>query len=289
MNTPSPGERWSLYSTLLTDVADGVATVTLHRPERMNAWTPQMGAEVKDAIADLDSREDVRVIVVTGSGRAFCAGADIGDEAQSARTEADAPARSHHVPHWELNTPIIAAMNGPAVGVGMSMAMQWDLRIVAEDAKYGFVFNRRGMIPEMGSCWLLTRLIGLGRTMDLLLTGRIFKGTEAVTLGVANECVPADQVLTRATEIARDIATNTAPVSAGITKRLVNRFLTEPDRDRAEDLERELSAWVIKQPDLKEGIGSFLERREPAWTLSKNADFPDEIFAAEATTDRADA
>lgn len=269
-----------MYSTILTDASDGVGFVTLNRPERMNAWTPVMGVELRSAIAEFDSQDGIRVIVVSGAGRAFCAGADVGDEAQAER-RASAPAPpSQHVPYWELNTPIIAAMNGAAVGAGITMAMQWDLRIVAEEAKYGFVFNRRGALPELGSTWLLPRLLGLGRALDLLLTGRTFKGAEAVSLGVANEAVPADQVLSRATEIARDIAQNTAPVSTALTKRLVNRFLTEPDRQRAEALEKALSMWTVDQVDLNEGISAFLDKRSPEWKLSKNADFPEEMFGA---------
>jgi enoyl-CoA hydratase/carnithine racemase len=256
---------------------DGVGVVTLNRPDRMNAWTPRMGAELEDAITSLDRSDDIHAIVVTGAGRAFCAGADIGDEAQAARADGDGPTRTG-VPYWELNTPIIGAMNGSAVGVGMTMALQWDLRIVAEQAKYGFVFTRRGMLAELGATWLLPRLIGPGRAMDLLLTGRIITGAEAAALGVANEAAPAEQVLSRALAIARDIATNVAPVPAALTKRLVNRFLTEPDRRRAEAIEHTLSDWTVAQADLNEGVRAFLEKRPPQWKLAKNADFPEEEF-----------
>ncbi|BBZ15480.1 enoyl-CoA hydratase/isomerase family protein [Mycobacterium branderi] len=267
----------SAYETISTEVSDGVGRVTLNRPERMNAWTPLMGVELRDAITDFDRRGDVRVILVTGAGRAFCAGADMSDEAQAASPRPTAPPPDQ-VPYWEMNTPIIAAMNGAAVGAGMTLAMQWDLRVVAEGAKYGFVFNRRGLLPELGSTWLLPRLIGLGRAMDVLLTGRIFTGAEAVGLGIANEAVPADQVLSRANAIAADIAENVAPVSGALTKRLINRFLTEPDRQRAEAIERGLSAWTVDQADSKEGISAFVEKRPPAWKLDKNTDFPEELF-----------
>jgi enoyl-CoA hydratase/carnithine racemase len=266
-----------VYSTISTAVSDGIGRVTLNRPERLNAWTPLMGVELRDAITTFNSRADVRVIVVTGAGRAFCAGADVGDEAQAASPRPTAPP-SEQVPYWEMNTPIIAAMNGAAVGAGMTLAMQWDLRVVAEGAKYGFVFNRRGLLPELGSTWLMPRLVGLGRAMDVLLTGRIFNGAEAVQLGIANEAVPAEEVLSRADSIAADIAQNVAPVSAALTKRLINRFLAEPDRDEAEAIERSLSAWTVDQTDSKEGISAFVEKRPPAWKLGKNADFPEELF-----------
>jgi enoyl-CoA hydratase/carnithine racemase len=266
-----------VYSTISTEVSEGVGRVTLNRPERMNAWTPLMGLELRQAITALDSQDGVRAIVVTGAGRGFCAGADMSDDAQAAGPRPTVPP-SEDVPYWEMNTPIIAAMNGAAVGVGMTMAMQWDLRVVAEGAKYGFVFNRRGLLPELGSTWLLPRLLGLGRAMDVLLTGRIFTGAQAVELGIANEAVAADQVLSRANAIAMDIAENVAPVSAALTKRLLNRFLNESDRERAEALERQLSAWTVDQADSKEGIAAFVEKRCPAWKLSKNTDFPQEYF-----------
>lgn len=269
-----------MYSTILVEDSGQVGVVTLNRPQRMNAWTPLMGAELRDALVALDARDDIRAIVVTGAGRGFCAGADLSPDVQSESPRPDLDDRSADKPYWEMNTPVIAAMNGSAVGVGMTMAMQWDVRIVAEDAKYGFVFGRRGLLPELGSTWMLPRLIGVARAMELLLTGRIFSGREAATIGVASEAVPSADVLDRAMTIARDIADNVAPVSAALTKRLVYRFLTEPDRARAEAVERRLSAWTADQADLKEGAAAFVEKRPPKWQLAKNDDFPEELFDA---------
>lgn len=269
-----------VYSTIRVEESGPVGVVTLDRPQRMNAWTPLMGVELRAAITALDARDDIRVIVVTGAGRGFCAGADLSPDVQAGSPRPNTDDRRDETPYWEMNTPIIAAMNGAAVGVGMTMPMQWDLRIVAEEAKYGFVFGRRGLLPELGSTWLLPRLLGLGQTMDLLLTGRIFTGREAAELGFANEAVPAAEVLDRALAIARDIAENVAPVSAALTKRLVHRFLTEPDRARAESVERRLSAWTTEQADLKEGAAAFFEKRPPKWQLSKNDDFPEDLFHA---------
>jgi Enoyl-CoA hydratase/carnithine racemase len=267
-----------VYSTILVEDADQIGVVTLNRPHRMNAWTPLMGVELRDALIALDARNDIRAVVVTGAGRGFCAGADLSPDAQAESGHSDD--RRDEFPYWEMNTPIIAAMNGPAVGVGMTMPLQWDLRIVAEDAKYGFVFGRRGLVPELGSTWLLPRLVGLGTALDLLLTGRIFTGREAAELGIANEAVPAGEVLSRALEIARDIAANVAPVAAALTKRLVHRFLTEPDRAAAELVERRLAAWTAEQTDLKEGAAAFFEKRPPRWRLAKNDDFPEDLFHA---------
>lgn len=269
-----------MYSTILVEDSGSVGLVTLNRPHRLNAWTPLMGVELRDALVSLDARNDIRAIVVTGAGRGFCAGADLSDDVQSESPRPNLDDRPDETPYWEMNTPIIAAMNGSAVGVGMTMAMQWDLRIVAEDAKYGFVFGRRGLLPELGSTWLLPRLVGLGRATDLLLTGRIFNGREAASLGIAGEAAPAGDVLDRAMAMASDIAENVAPVSAALTKRLVNRFLTEPDRARAETVERRLSAWTSEQTDLKEAAAAFFEKRPPRWRLAKNDDFPEELFDA---------
>lgn len=268
-----PGHRHRfgepMYETILTEERDGVGTVTLNRPERLNAWTPRMGAEVRHAITAFDTRDDIRVIVVTGAGRAFCAGADISDEAQSDRS-GGASLVEREVPYWRMNTPIIAAMNGAAVGVGITLAMQFDFRVMAEDAKYGFVFNRRGLLPELGSTWIVPRLVGLAKAMDLLLTARIFTGAEAAEIGLANAAVPAESVLDRAVELARDIAVNVAPASAALTKRLLSAFLVESDREKAEALEHDLFAWTLAQDDAKEGIAAFFEKRAPQWKHSKH-------------------
>jgi enoyl-CoA hydratase/carnithine racemase len=267
-----------MYETILTEESDGIALVTLNRPERLNAWTVPMGIEVRHAIAGFDARDDIRVVVVTGAGRAFCAGADLVDKPDGKAPDLNTAAAVK--PFWEMNTPIIAAMNGAAVGAGMTVAMQWDFRVMAEDAKYGFVFNRRGLLPELASSWLLPRLVGLAHATDLLVTGRIFNGAEGARLGLANAAVPAASVLDRAMEIATDIATNVAPVSAALTKRLINSYLTFPDRVRAQQIDSALFNWTVGQEDAKEGMASFMEKRAPRWRLGKNADFPGERFEA---------
>jgi enoyl-CoA hydratase/carnithine racemase len=262
-----------MYETILTEDSDGIALVTLNRPERLNAWTVTMGIEVRHAIAAFDARDDIRVIVVTGAGRGFCAGADLVEKPSGRSPD---PQPEPPKPFWEMNTPIIAAMNGAAVGAGLTIAMQWDFRVMAEDAKYGFVFNRRGLLPELASTWLLPRLVGLANATDLLLTGRIFTGAEGARLGLANAAVPAESVLKRAMEIATDIATNVAPVSAALTKRLMNSFLTYPDRARAQEIDLALFNWTVGQEDAREGMASFMDKRAPQWRLGKNADFPDD-------------
>jgi enoyl-CoA hydratase/carnithine racemase len=267
------------YETILVECADRVGLITLNRPERRNAYTARMGAELADAFAQLEADEAIRAIVVTGAGAYFCAGADLGsggstfnrlsDDEGRARDRALASAAPRP---WEMRTPIIAAINGSAVGIGITLPMQWDIRIVARDARLGFVFNRRGVTPEANSTWIVPRLIGVSRAMELMLTGRVFSGAEAVEMGLAARAVDADQVLPTAMTLARDIVANVAPLSAAITKRLIYQFLAEPDRNAAHDLEGRAFAWIGQQADAREGVTSFLEKRQPEWNLSKNAE-----------------
>lgn len=274
------------YDTLLVDVSDRVATVTLNRPDRMNAYTWLMGRELQHAFVTLDSDDDIRAIVVTGSGKAFCAGADLEagentfstvsfEQRRKIEEQLDVP----DLRPWELGTPIIAAINGAAVGVGITLPMQWDIRIAAEDAKLGFVFTRRGVIPEANSQWIVPRLVGLTRALELLLSGRIFSGREAAEIGLVSKAVPKEAVLPAALELAADIAQNTAPVSVAITKKLVYRFLGETDRRAAQALEGAIFAWTGSQADCSEGIMSFLEKRQPEWKMSKNDDLPSELMS----------
>jgi enoyl-CoA hydratase/carnithine racemase len=173
-----------------------------------------------------------------------------------------------------MSTPIIGALNGSAVGVGLTLPTQWDIRIAAADARLGFVFNRRGVIPEANSTWIVPRLVGVARAMDLLLTGRLFTGEEAAAMGLVSRAVPRDQVLATALEIAEDIAANTAPLSVAVTKRLVNEGLMEPDRNASRARESRVFRWIGRQADSKEGVTAFLEKRAPDWKLSKHTPVP---------------
>ncbi len=275
------------YETILTEDKDGVATVTFNRPERMNAYTARLGLEVRHAIAMFDRREEIRAIVVTGAGRAFCAGADLsaGADTFAGRRGGGAPPEELVVKdareYWQMNTPIIAAINGAAVGVGLTMPMQWDIRVAAEDAKLGFVFNRRGVMPELSANWVVPRVVGVSRALELLVTGKMITGREAADMGLVSSAVPAAEVLPTCMEMGRDIASNVAPVSAAIVKRLVYENLAEPDRRSAQAREGRLFAWTTQQPDAREGPLAFLEKRTPSWNLSKNADFPEELFGQE--------
>jgi enoyl-CoA hydratase/carnithine racemase len=270
-------------STVLCEVEDGVAELTLNRPERMNAYTPQMGAELIQAFRRLGEDDAVRVIVVTGAGRAFCAGADLGrgDETFSGR-EADGDAdevsprdsRARNIQPWKLPKPVIAAINGHAIGVGLTLPLQWDIRIAARDAKLSFAFVQRGIMPELASTYILPRLIGIARASDLLLTGRIFLGEEAAQLGVVNEALERDQVLPRAREIARYIVEKCAPASVALTKRMIWEHLNADDPLAVSERETRGMARLGRMPDAAEGVLSFVQKRPPEWKL-KPSDAPD--------------
>lgn len=273
------------YEQIRVERRGPVLLATLYRPDRMNAWTWRMSAELAHCFAAADEDDDVRVIVVTGHGNAFCAGADLGGgeetftgQSRAIGTSDDVRAARTATPARRLKTPIIAAINGAAVGAGLTMTMAWDLRVAADDAKLGFVFNRRGVMPDADLIWTIPRMIGYGPAMDVLLTGRIFLGAEAKELGLVNRSVARADVLETALALANDIAENTAPVSVAITKRLMYDFLTQDWPDAAR-LQRDLFGWTGKQPDAREGVVAFLERRPPRWKLRKTRDMPAQLAA----------
>jgi enoyl-CoA hydratase/carnithine racemase len=267
------------YEAIRYSVADGVATITLDRPDSLNAFSGQMGRELQDAYRRSDADDTVRVVILTGAGRAFCAGADFSGgsgvfDSQEGKTEFNSDPFEYHA--WDVRKPVIAALNGHAIGLGLTMALQTDIRIVADDAKLGIVQNRRGVLPDARSHWTLPRLVGYSRATELLLTGRRFSGADAAAWGLAVEAVPADEVLPRATEMARDIATNVAPLSVGLSKRLLWRSKPSTS-DEINDLECRIHLELLGRPDSREGVMAFLEKRDPVWTLSASADWPDWI------------
>jgi len=270
------------HEQIRCEVSERIATITLNRPERLNAYTSTMGRELAAAFKQYDADDAVRVIIVTGAGRGFCAGADLaggGEQlarAGSAERQAQVRAeRAAAVRPWEMTKPIIAAINGAAVGVGITMTLQWDMRIAAESAKIAFAFVRRGVIPEALSTWILPRLIGVSRAAELLYSGRTLGAREALELGVLGRVVPDTELLPTVRGLAEDIACNAAPVSVAITKRLLWHNLTEPDMQRAEELEGRLFGWTGTQPDAREGVRSFIEKRAPDWQMKPSTDLPD--------------
>lgn len=259
--------------TVLYAVADGVATVTLNRPEAMNAWTPQLSDELTMALGAADTDDSVRAIVITGAGKAFCAGADLsGGEEGFRGGEAgtyDGPRRWPH----HTSKPVIAAINGHAVGVGITYPMLADIRIASETAKIQYAMVRRGILPELGSHVILPRIIGFSRAAELLLTGRMLSGAEAAELGLVSRAVPAEQVLPAAMEIARDIAQNTAPVSVALAKRMMWEGLNA-GVDEMIAAEGRIINRLASSPDSVEGVRAFFEKRSPQWSMSVNDDAP---------------
>jgi enoyl-CoA hydratase/carnithine racemase len=257
-----------------------VATLTLNKPEQMNTWDAQLAREVTTAYANLDADDDVRAIVLTGKGRAFCAGAGLARDGSTFGGGGRGPTNweeRHPGPAFdaeELLTPVIAAVNGAAVGYGATMAAAADIMIIADDAKFGFVFNRRGIIPDRDLLWSLPRKIGYARAMDALLTARIFTGREVAEMGLASRSVPRETVLTVAQAVAHDIATNVAPVSAAVTKQLMRELLGEGDATRAGERVHQFFTQIGRMSDAREGVLAFMEKRPPNWQLSKNDDLP---------------
>jgi enoyl-CoA hydratase/carnithine racemase len=259
------------YETVLYDVADGVATITLNRPDKLNAWNAQLAAELGDAMSEADDDDDVRAVVLTGAGRGFCAGADLSGGEFGAGA-ADAPKLRSIYP-WQMRKPVIAAINGPAVGVGLTYPMQCDVRYVADDAKLAFAFVRRGAIPELAAHAIVPRVAGFSVAAELLLSGRTFLGREAAELGIASKALPKDEVLPAALALARDIAANTAPVSVAVAKRLLWDSI-DRSVEATMKIENPLFAKLTRLPDSREGIASFIEKREPKWTGRPSLDTP---------------
>ena len=266
------------YEQIRFAVAEQVATVTLNRPERRNAWTRRMGIELRDALRQADQRDDVRAVVVTGAGRDFCVGADLeggGTVFDAARAADGERAERLSLAAWDVRKPVIAAMNGAVAGVGATLPLQWDIRIAGESTRITFVFVKRGLVPEAASTWLLPRLVGMSRAADLLLTGRLVGAREALDMGLVSRVVPDAELVASAQALAREIAEQTGPVAVALTKRLLWHMAGEADPAAAERLDAQVFGWATQSPDAKEGIRAFLEKRPARWSMKPGADLPD--------------
>jgi enoyl-CoA hydratase/carnithine racemase len=264
------------YQDIRFEVDDAVAVITMHRPEVRNAFSGQMGKELGEAYRTCDSNDDIRAVVLTGTPPAFCSGADLSRGAGTFAANKDEPFSAAGVdpPAFRIRKPVIAAVNGHAIGIGFTLALQCDLRILAADAKYGIVQVRRGMIGDAYSHWTLPRIAGLANAADILLTGRMIDGREAQAMGIANRCVDADEVLPLAMEIARDLAVNAAPLSVAISKRLLWDAV-DSTPEQVERLEAALHLHLFEGPDVREGPVAFLEQRPPKWQQRVSADWPE--------------
>ena len=242
------------YRTLSFHVRKSVAVITLDRPEQLNAFTGTMGVELGDAYRKCDRDDAIRVVIVTGAGRAFCAGADLrGGGATFEKRGNEFSAAGVDPPAWEVRKPVIAAVNGHAVGIGLTLALQCDLRVMAREGKYGILQVRRGVMPDAYSHWTLPRLVGLERAAELLLTGRKISGDEAAEMGLAARVVPGSEVLACALDLAAEIVVNTAPLSVAVTKRLLweSANLTPAE---VGDRETALHHHLMARSDAREGV-----------------------------------
>jgi enoyl-CoA hydratase/carnithine racemase len=271
---------------ILYSVEEGVATLTMNRPDTLNASTTAMRQEMIRLFEEADLDDAVRAIVVTGAGKAFCAGADLssGNKTFDYRKREGREIRmSEHrdgggqvaLAIYRCRKPVIAAINGHAVGFGITMTLPMDIRIAAEDAKIGFVFSRRGVHLEACSSWFLPRIVGISKAAELVYTGRVFLAKEEAASGLFSYVVPKEEVLPKALGIAREIAENTAPVSVALSKALLWHGLSEPDPQSVHLIDSRCFFWVGRQKDAYEGVKAFLEKRPPRFSMEPSRDLPD--------------
>jgi enoyl-CoA hydratase/carnithine racemase len=279
------------FSEIRYEVADHILTITLDRPDRMNAFTATMMRELIEAFDAADADDDVRAVVVTGAGRAFCAGADLEkggdtfDWSSRQEGEGDVPRDGGGqvvLRIFECTKPVIAAINGAAVGVGITMTLPMDVRLVAEGAKLGFVFARRGIVPEACSSWFLPRIVGISQAMEWAASGRVFTAEEALAGRLVRSVHPTEQVLDAAYSLAREIADHAAPVSVALTRRLMWTMLGASHPMEAHRADSRALFSRGRSADVREGVTSFLEKRDPAFTDRVGDGLP-EIFPGRET------
>ena len=263
---------------------DGILTVTLNRPDKLNAYTAQMGRELSDAFDRADMDDAVRVIIVTGAGRGFCAGADISAGAGAFGAEqgstmfggapAGAPPRRFVDAIYECRKPSIAAINGAAVGVGLTLTLPMDIRLSSTDAKYGFVFARRGLVPEAGSAWFLPRIVGLPQALRWCYSGKVFDAAEALRGGLVESVHAPDDLLAQARTIAREIADNTSAVSIALTRQMLWRATGDETPSTVLAFDAPMSRELGTMADCREGVASFIEKRTPKFPGRVSTDMP---------------
>jgi len=276
------------YTQIIVTKADGIATITLNRPDKMNAYTRTMGAEIIAAMDDIDADDGVRAVIFTGSGeRAFCAGADLtpedggqvfasGDEVESL---SDPRVRDGGglltLRLFESRKPLISACNGVAVGVGATMQLAMDIRLAASHARYGFVFARRGIVPEAASSWFLPRIVGISQALEWCYTGRIFDAEEARAGGLVRSIHDPQDLLHAARALASEIAENTSAISVALTRAMMWRLASADHPMEAHRIDSRAIYRLSRSADAQEGIASFLEKRKPMYPGKVSADMPD--------------
>jgi enoyl-CoA hydratase/carnithine racemase len=270
------------YRTLETDLRERILTVTLNRPERLNALDETMMRELLAVLDEVDANDEVRVLIVTGAGRGFCAGADLGGGAATFDHRSAEPAGAHRdgggliaLRLYDCRKPVIAAVNGPAVGVGVTMTLPMDVRIASDRARFGFVFARRGIVPEACSSWFLPRVVGIGRAMEWVATGRVFPASEALEGGLVSRVVAHEELIPAARALALEIAENTSGVSVCLARQMLWKMLGADHPMAAHRIDSRAIYAMGSSPDGHEGVASFLEKRPPAFSMSVARDLPD--------------
>ncbi|MZR29130.1 enoyl-CoA hydratase-related protein [Sneathiella litorea] len=273
------------YEHILYDVEDQILTITLNRPDNLNAFTRIMRDELIDAFDKADNDDDVRAIIITGAGRAFCAGADLGKGAETFDYKARGEVNDGEVHRdgggrvtlrmYQSKKPIIGAINGPAVGIGATMTLPMDIRLASEKARIGFVFSRRGIVMEACSSWFLPRLVGISQAAEWVYSGRIFPADEAKEGGLVKAVYPEDELLPAARSLAKELVADSAPVSVALCRQMMWRMLGADHPMEAHKIDSRGIQMMGKSPDVAEGITSFLEKRPAKFTMRPSADMPD--------------
>jgi enoyl-CoA hydratase/carnithine racemase len=273
------------YEQILYETRDNILTLTLNRPDRLNAFNATMRAELIDAFDRANADDEIRAIIVTGAGRAFCAGADLGAGGQAfdydkredrldRETRRDGGGRLT-LKIFESIKPVIAAINGPAVGVGVTMTLAMDIRIAAHNAKFGFVFSRRGILPEACSTWFLPRIVGISKALEWVISGRVFSAEEASRYGLVQSLYAPTDLCAAADTIAREIAENTSCISVALSRQMLWRMLGADHPMEAHKIESRGVYATGKSEDAREGVESFLEKRAPQFKNKPSTDMPD--------------
>jgi enoyl-CoA hydratase/carnithine racemase len=277
-------------STILYEVSDGIATITLNRPERMNAFTSEMRDDLIDAFKKTDADDAVRAVIVTGAGKAFCAGADLSEGGNTFNydelaNERRVSAKVGNVYRdgggmvtlriFKSLKPVIGAINGAAVGIGMTMQLPMDIRLASTQARFGFVFSRRGIVPEAASSWFLSRLVGMQTALEWCYTGKVFNAPEALANRLVRSLHEPEDLLPAARALAKEIADNTAPVSIALTRQMMWRMAGAEHPMQAHRIDSRAIQARGQSADAKEGVTSFLEKRQPVYPNKVSTDMPE--------------
>ena len=279
------------FETIKYEVKDKILTITLNRPDRLNAFTGQMMNDLSSAFDSASHDDKVRVVIVTGEGRGFCAGADLGageatfnrdenprtkktDDEENLEWLRDGGGRTT-LAIYDCSKPIIAAINGPAVGVGVTMTLPMDIRLASDEAKFGFVFARRGLVPEAASSWFLPRIVGISKSLEWTFSGKVFNAEEALDGGLIRSIHSKDSLMDEAKKIANEIIENTSPVSVSMTRQMLWKMLGADHPMEAHKVDSRAIYELGKGDDTKEGVNSFLEKRPPECPSKVSKDMPD--------------